>query len=89
MGILVRDDGPGMPEAAFVKVTEPFFKLDAARTVGGRKGFGLGLSIVADIVHSHRGTLHFENMAPSGLAVRIEIPILAAEERMPGAAAQD
>ncbi|WP_107676375.1 ATP-binding protein [Agrobacterium sp. LAD9] len=70
--ISVADDGPGIPEALKEKVFEPFFKGDASRT--GRAGFGLGLSIVADIAHSHRGTVTLLSAQPHGLMVRIMVP---------------
>jgi len=38
------------------RVFEPFFKIDNARHKEN-VGFRLGLSIMADIVHSHRGTM--------------------------------
>ncbi|EHH03573.1 two-component sensor histidine kinase protein [Agrobacterium tumefaciens CCNWGS0286] len=71
----VIDDGPGIPEALREKVFEPFFKGDASRT--GRAGFGLGLSIVADIAHSHRGSVTLINRHPHGLIAQIVIPRLA------------
>ncbi|MEZ2223365.1 ATP-binding protein [Rhizobium sp. RCC_161_2] len=70
--ISVIDDGPGIPEALREKVFEPFFKADASRT--GPAGFGLGLSIVADIAHSHRGTVKFLSHHPRGLIARVDIP---------------
>ncbi len=72
--ISVADDGPGIPEDLTVKVFEPFFKVDASRT--GRAGFGLGLSIVADIAHSHRGSVTLQSHQPRGLVVRITVPRL-------------
>ncbi|UIY32726.1 sensor histidine kinase (plasmid) [Neorhizobium galegae] len=52
----MSDNGPGIPKQSRAQVLEPFFKLNAART-DGNAGFGLGLSIVAEIVQAHRGTL--------------------------------
>lgn len=73
--ISVADDGPGIPEDLREKVFEPFFKGDASRT--GEAGFGLGLSIVADIAHSHRGSISLQSHQPRGLLVRITVPRLA------------
>lgn len=72
--ISVRDDGPGIPKIAYERVIEPFYKLDASRSAAGKHGFGLGLSIVADIVQSHEGILSFESNSPSGLSVLLDIP---------------
>lgn len=71
--ISVTDNGPGIPEHLRTRVFEPFFKGDDARTQG-QEGFGLGLSIVADIVHAHRGTVSLADNAPSGLIFQILIP---------------
>ncbi len=70
----VIDDGPGIPEASRTQVLEPFFKLDAARNAPDA-GFGLGLSIVAEIVEAHRGKLEFLDRQPHGLIVRMVLPI--------------
>lgn len=70
----VADDGPGIPAEHRSRVLEPFYKVDAARG-GTDVGFGLGLSIVAEIVQDHRGTLEFFDRHPHGLIVRISIPI--------------
>lgn len=72
--IRVEDNGPGVPVELRQKVLEPFFKADAARTANERGGFGLGLSIVNDIVRSHGGTMRLLDANPSGLIVSIELP---------------
>ncbi len=71
--IEVADNGPGIPAELHRKVLEPFFKVDSARS-GADKGFGLGLSIVSEIVQAHHGTLDIEDRQPHGLAVRVTIP---------------
>jgi signal transduction histidine kinase len=71
--IVVTDNGPGIPEHLRTRVFEPFFKGDDARPQG-QEGFGLGLSIVADIVHAHHGTVTLAANAPSGLIFQIFIP---------------
>jgi signal transduction histidine kinase len=71
--IVVTDNGPGIPEHLRTRVFEPFFKGDDARTQA-QEGFGLGLSIVADIVHAHRGTVSLADNAPRGLIFQILIP---------------
>lgn len=76
--IRVTDNGPGIPEHLRERVFEPFFKGDEARSHGdapeGKEDFGLGLSIVADIVHAHRGAISLSDNAPSGLIFQILIP---------------
>ncbi|WP_165225532.1 sensor histidine kinase [Affinirhizobium pseudoryzae] len=69
----ISDDGPGVSAADKERIMEPFFKLDAART-GPNDGFGLGLSIVAEIVQAYGGRLHLIDRIPHGLCVRLELP---------------
>jgi len=90
VSICVTDDGPGIPAEFQANVLEPFYKLDSARN--DRGGFGLGLSIVQDIVQAHSGTLTLANTMPHGLIVEIGLPpiepIVATsreETRSPGA----
>lgn len=73
--IEVADDGPGIPWEKRSMVLEPFFKLDASRGPSSRKGFGLGLSIVADIVKRHGGMVEFDDRLPRGLVVRLRLPM--------------
>ncbi|MFN7026075.1 MAG: ATP-binding protein [Pseudorhizobium sp.] len=73
--ISVVDDGPGLPGSLRTRVLEPFFKVDTARTLSDRSGFGLGLSIVDDIVRAHGGTIELLNRVPNGLLVQIELPV--------------
>jgi signal transduction histidine kinase len=69
--IQISDDGPGIPKELQAKVFEPFYKGDDARSFIGRGGFGLGLSIVRDVVSRHSGTISFSDNDPSGLIVRL------------------
>jgi signal transduction histidine kinase len=71
--IEVVDNGPGIPLEHRARVFEPFYKVDAARG-GNTAGFGLGLSIVSEIIQSHRGTLELLDRDPTGLKVRVIIP---------------
>ncbi|WP_457588813.1 ATP-binding protein [Ensifer canadensis] len=74
--IEVRDDGPGIPQEYRQRVLEPFFMMDGARTRRSQpSGFGLGLSIVDEIVRDHRGTIVFGENEPRGLTVQIVLPI--------------
>ncbi|MBP0437687.1 ATP-binding protein [Tianweitania sediminis] len=72
--ISVIDDGPGLRDTVRTLVLEPFFKADPARTPASRTGFGLGLSIVDDIVRAHGGTIELLNRVPHGLVAQIELP---------------
>lgn len=69
--IAVADDGPGIPVNLREKVLEPFFKGDPSRS--SQAGFGLGLSIVADIARSHDGSISLSSNLPHGLVARIDV----------------
>lgn len=69
----VIDQGPGIPAADRVKVTERFFRL-AKDTYGS----GLGLAIVKEIVEAHRGSLKITQGADNaGTCVRCSFPAQA------------
>ena len=51
----VRDVGPGVPEALLPRLTDPFFRVDAARDAN-TGGVGLGLAIARRALHLHHGT---------------------------------
>nr|WP_250888880.1 HAMP domain-containing sensor histidine kinase [Mesorhizobium sp. dw_380] len=72
--IAVSDDGPGISMTARSRVFEPFFKEDMSRGVASKHGFGLGLSIVADIIQGHGGKIELHDNQPNGLAVTIDLP---------------
>jgi len=67
----VEDNGPGLPEADLEKMFERFWR--ASELPGG---CGLGLSIVAEIALRHGGSTTASCIAPHGLCVRIQLPLL-------------
>ncbi|WP_068317954.1 ATP-binding protein [Polycladidibacter hongkongensis] len=72
--VVVRDEGPGIPEDKLKVVFEPFVRLEASRNVE-TGGIGLGLSICRNIVQAHGGTIQLRNSEGGGLEVIIELPI--------------
>ncbi|GAB7551430.1 ATP-binding protein [Novosphingobium sp. 11B] len=68
--ITVRDDGPGLPEDEFARVTQPF---ERGLAVSPSKGSGLGLAIASAIARFHKGSLDLADAMP-GLEVRVRIP---------------
>ena len=74
--ISVRDNGPGVPEAAIPLLFKPFYRVDDSRgtTTGG---MGLGLAIVRNAVLVHGGSVTAANVAPHGLEVQLRLPALA------------
>ncbi len=65
----VQDDGPGIPSKHRELVFEPFFTTKEAD-----RGTGLGLSMCADIIEQHRGTIRLSQSAMGGAAVEVFIP---------------
>lgn len=70
----VADCGPGIPEADSAKMLRPFSRGESART--GVSGAGLGLSIVERLLSQIEGRLTLLSNEPSGLLVRIELPLV-------------
>jgi signal transduction histidine kinase len=71
----IEDDGPGISDARKHDMLEPFARGDTARNMDEATGFGLGLSIARAIAMAHGGALSLHDRAPSGLVVRIRVPL--------------
>ena len=67
----VRDHGKGVASAVLSKLTNPFFRGDAARTAA--TGAGLGLAIVEKTVHRMGGLFSLSNTSSGGLAAHIKL----------------
>jgi two-component system sensor histidine kinase CpxA len=70
----VRDFGCGVPEAELEKIFEPFYRVQESRD-RGTGGHGLGLSIAANAVQRHGGSIGAENAEGGGLVVSINLPL--------------
>lgn len=70
--VVVRDSGPGIPDAERERVFDRLVRLDASRNT---PGFGLGLSLVRAIARLHRGEAR---VLPGGDGARValELPLL-------------
>ncbi|MCU0261593.1 MAG: ATP-binding protein [Ilumatobacteraceae bacterium] len=64
--LVVRDRGPGIPEAELAQVFDRFHRADEARTLPGS---GLGLSIVRAVVERNGGTVRAANRDGGGAEV--------------------
>jgi two-component system sensor histidine kinase CpxA len=71
--IVVRDHGPGVPEAELTNIFQPFYRIadDRNRESGGT---GLGLAIAGRVIRIHGGTIGARNAQPHGLEVEILLP---------------
>ena len=68
--ISVTDNGCGIPEESMAKVTEPFYRVDKARS-REQGGAGLGLTLSKQIAEAHGAIMDIESVAGSGTTVKI------------------
>jgi two-component system OmpR family sensor kinase len=70
----VADDGPGMRPGDAARVFERFYRTDPsrARAAGGS---GLGLSIVAALVHAHGGEVSLSTAEGEGTTFTVRLPL--------------
>ena len=71
--LVVRDHGPGIPRQHLPRLTERFFRVDAARS-RSMGGTGLGLAIVKHILRRHRGHLVIHSEEGAGTEVSVFLP---------------
>ena len=71
--LVVRDHGPGVPEAQLAQLAEAFYRPDTARQ-RGTGGVGLGLYLCRLVAQAHGGRLELRNAEP-GLEVALRLPL--------------
>ena len=72
--VTITDNGPGIPREHLPRVTERFYRVDAARSRESG-GTGLGLAIVKHIVERHRGALDITSTVGMGTSVSVRLPL--------------
>jgi two-component system phosphate regulon sensor histidine kinase PhoR len=72
----VTDHGPGISRDHLPRITERFYRVDAARSRESG-GTGLGLAIVKHIVERHRGSLEIKSAVAIGTSVTVRLPVTA------------
>lgn len=70
--LILEDGGPGLPDSSYRDGIALLNRFDSARS-RDTGGSGLGLSIIAAIVHEHDGTLALRKSTLGGLAVEITL----------------
>lgn len=70
--IIITDTGCGIPKDSLTHITEAFYRVDKARS-RAHGGAGLGLSLCAQIVKLHQGSLSIESEVNKGTTIKIEL----------------
>ena len=73
LSFTVTDTGIGMSAADQIIALEPFGQVHAT-SPAGRKGSGLGLSIVNSLMQLHKGTLAIDSAPGAGSAITVTLP---------------
>ena len=71
-GIVISDRGPGIPDYAREKIFERFYSLKHHSS--GRKGTGLGLTLVKEAAELHGGSISLEDREGGGTVARLALP---------------
>jgi two-component system phosphate regulon sensor histidine kinase PhoR len=74
VAVAVTDHGEGIPAEHLPRLTERFYRVDAARSrqLGGT---GLGLAIVKHIVNRHRGHFTVDSEIGKGSCFTVSLPV--------------
>jgi len=71
--VVVRDNGPGIPESELERVFEGFYRLPGSNA----RGLGLGLYICRAIIRSHGGRIWASSGPEGGSAFSFTVPLSA------------
>ena len=71
MEIRVSDHGSGIDPADAERIFERFAR---GSETGRRRGFGLGLALVRDVLTRYSGRIEVESTSPSGTTFLITLP---------------
>lgn len=71
--IRVSDNGVGIPKDELDQVFNRFYR---ATTSEGVQGSGVGLSLVQELVHLHKGTVKVESTVGKGTIFEVRLPVI-------------
>ena len=71
--ISIEDSGPGIPDKDKENIFKRFYRCDNSRT--DKNHFGLGLSIVKEIIDLHKGEIDVKDSSKGGTSFIISLPI--------------
>ncbi|MCW1884592.1 two-component system sensor histidine kinase CreC [Luteolibacter flavescens] len=74
-GIIVSDRGPGIPDYAREKIFERFYSLKHHSS--GRKGTGLGLTLVKEAAELHGGSISLDDREGGGTVAKLLLPVVS------------
>jgi signal transduction histidine kinase len=77
--VTITDEGIGIPAEALPHIFEPFYRADESRNKDNYKGFGLGLSIVKDLIEKLSGTISYVSKEGEGTTVTVKLPKVVKE----------
>lgn len=72
LSIRIQDNGIGIPQSELPKIFERFYR---ATTSSGIVGSGVGLSLVADLVSLHNGTIRVDSVIGKGSVFTLEFNV--------------
>jgi OmpR-family two-component system manganese-sensing sensor histidine kinase len=81
MEITITDTGVGVPKEALPRLFDRFYQVDPSRARGEtadvRRGAGLGLAIVQEIIQAHDGKISVRSEVGRGTTFVIHLPLAA------------
>ena len=66
--LIIEDNGEGMTKEVLSKIKEPFFTTK-------KRGSGLGVSLVYEIIEAHNGKIEYESECGKGTRVILQFPL--------------
>jgi len=73
VGFKIADEGIGIAKEHHQKIFEKFFRVSTG-DVHNTKGYGLGLSYVADVIRKHYGTIDVDSTLGKGTSFIVRLP---------------
>ncbi len=68
----VQDRGPGIPKEEHSQLFDGFYR---GKDAASRKGFGMGLYLVKQVMHAHRGRVELESQVGKGSTFSLVFPV--------------
>ncbi|MEM7115884.1 MAG: HAMP domain-containing sensor histidine kinase [Chloroflexota bacterium] len=72
---IVQDTGAGIPREKLPRIFERFYQADESRSSQNRRGSGLGLTIVKELVEAHGGVVQAHSEVDKGTAFVVRLPV--------------